>query len=173
MVAPDRRLVVATVVATLDGAPLDLAVPLELWRLDLGQHTVVVTATDPAGNSTTMTYRFYLKTSLRDMDIMLRNFEASGIVDPVDVVALRNTLFQVRALEARGNDAGAVARLVQMRAQVEGLDLDEAVDAALLRSIDAIIVELGGTPPGAGPAARAQLDDLAVVPEEEAELLRE
>ncbi|MCC2316528.1 glycoside hydrolase family 3 C-terminal domain-containing protein [Cellulomonas chengniuliangii] len=163
----------ATVVATLDGAPLDLAVPLELWTLDLGQHTVVVTATDPAGNSTTTTYRFYLKTSLRDMDIMLRNFEASGVVDPVDVVALRNTLFSVRALEARGNDAGAVAQLRQMRTQVLGLNLDEAPEAALLRSIDAMIVELGGTPPGAGAAARAQLDNLAVVPEEEADLLRE
>lgn len=163
----------ATVEATLDGQPIDLAVPLELWRLDLGQHTLVVTATDPSGASTTETFRFYLKTSLRDLDIMLQNFEASGLIDPVDVVALRNTLFQVRAVEARGNDAGAVVLLRGMRAQVLSLDLDADAEAALLRSIDAIIVELGGTPPGAGAAAREELADLAVVPEDEGDLLRE
>lgn len=163
----------ATVVATIDGQPLDLSVPLELWQLDLGQHVVVVTATDESGGSTTETFRFYLKTSLRDLDIMLQNFEASGLVDPVDVVALRNTLFQVRALEARGNDSGAVILLRGMRAQVLSLNLDEDAEAAILRSIDAIIVELGGTPPGGGAAAREELADLAVVPADEADLLRE
>ncbi|MDM8083270.1 glycoside hydrolase family 3 C-terminal domain-containing protein [Cellulomonas cellasea] len=163
----------ATVVATLDGQPIDLSVPLELWRLDLGQHTLVVTATDPSGNSTTETFRFYLKTSLRDLDLMLQHFEDTGVVDPVDVVALRNTLFRVRAVEARGNDAGAVVLLRTMRAEVLALNLADDAEAALLRSIDAIIVELGGTPPGAGAAARAELDGLAVEPEDEGELLRE
>jgi beta-glucosidase len=163
----------ATVTATLDGAPIDLSVPLELWALELGQHELVVTATDEAGNATTQTFRFFVKTSLRDVDILLRNFEESGVIDGRDVVRLRNILFNARAAEARGNDAQAVVQLERLRTQVERRVDDDAASAALIRSIDAITVEFGGTPPGTDVQERRELRDLAVDPSEEAQLLRE
>ncbi|WP_198285556.1 glycoside hydrolase family 3 C-terminal domain-containing protein [Cellulosimicrobium cellulans] len=163
----------ATVVATLDGEPIDLSVPLELWRLELGQHTLVVTATDPAGNTTTQTFRFYVKTSLRDLDILLRHFEESEIIQGRDVVQLRNTLFRVRAAEARGNDRNALVHLERFRTQVDRRVDDEAASAALIRSVDAITVELGGTPPGADAQDRRSLKGLAVDPSEERKLLRD
>ncbi|WP_411699651.1 glycoside hydrolase family 3 C-terminal domain-containing protein [Conyzicola sp.] len=163
----------ATVEATLDGGPIDLSVPLDLWRLDLGLHELVVTATDAAGNVTTETFRFALKTSLRDVDLMLRLFEDSDVVDDRDVVQLRNILFRVRAAEARGNDTAALVQLERFRNQVDRRVDDEAATAALVRSIDAITVELGGTPPGSDVQERRALKDLAVEPDEEKSLLRE
>jgi beta-glucosidase len=66
-----------------------------------------------------------------------------------------------------------VVQLERLRTQVERRVDDEAASAALIRSIDAITVEFGGTPPGADVQDRRELQDLAVDPSEEAELLRE
>ncbi|WP_322786261.1 ThuA domain-containing protein [Catelliglobosispora koreensis] len=144
---------VASTVATLDGASYASGTLQAMFELDLGLHELVVTATDKAGNVTTANVRFFVTTSLRDMQFLMDRFKATGWLSANAHKKLKAKLDAARAAEASGNDAKAITQLKALRA----LALDPAlvpnteVRDVLVRDADAMIVRLGGTPPtGAG-----------------------
>ena len=58
---------IQSVTATLDGTAVAGDQPVALWRLALGEHTLVVTAEDNAGRTTTSTLTFTTTTSLAEL----------------------------------------------------------------------------------------------------------
>jgi arabinoxylan arabinofuranohydrolase len=71
--ATDGQSGVASVTATLDGVTVQPG-KVALASLPLGQHSLVVTATDKAGNVTTQTVPFSTKTSVAGMRKLVRAF---------------------------------------------------------------------------------------------------
>jgi hypothetical protein len=68
---------VRSVTARLDGGAVT-AGRLDLSALSLGRHTLVVTATDSAGNVTTRTLRFTVSTSFTDVKRLVKRFAKDG-----------------------------------------------------------------------------------------------
>lgn len=71
--ATDAGSGVASTSVELDGE--ELTGPVDLWTLDLGEHTLVVTATDEAGHTTTQTLTFTTTTSLEDLAAHLERLQ--------------------------------------------------------------------------------------------------
>jgi DNA/RNA endonuclease YhcR with UshA esterase domain len=62
----------------LDGNRIEAGAKLSALNLGLGEHTVKATATDKAGNETTVTYTFVIETSFASMQNMISQFAAAG-----------------------------------------------------------------------------------------------
>ncbi|WP_434741725.1 ThuA domain-containing protein [Micromonospora sp. SH-82] len=146
---------IRSVVGTLDGRPYASGTLQAMYELPLGLHELTVTATDRAGNGTTATVRFFVTTSLRDMQNLIDRFRATGRISEPAHRKLTNKLTAARTSEAAGDDRRAVQQLTAFR----GLAADSAlvgeaeVREVLVRDADAMIVRLGGTASRAGVAA--------------------
>jgi len=146
---------VKSVVGTLDGRAYQNNTLQAMYELNLGMHELVVTATDQAGNQTTSNVRFFVTTSLRDMQNLHDRFKATGRLSAQAHRQLSNRLTAIRQAEAGGNDARAIRLLGAYKELVAdpALVTDPEVRAALTRDADAMIVRLGGQPGAAGAAA--------------------
>ncbi|MBO4204719.1 ThuA domain-containing protein [Micromonospora echinofusca] len=146
---------VQATVGTLDGQAYATGTLQAMYELTLGLHELTVTATDRAGNTTTSTVRFYVTTSLRDMQNLLDRFRATGRLSAKAYRDLSAKLSDARTAEAKGRDAQAIKHLQAFRtlAGNAGLVPEAEVRAVLVRDADAMIQRLGGTASAAGIAA--------------------
>ncbi|WP_324649853.1 PQQ-dependent sugar dehydrogenase [Georgenia sp. H159] len=125
---------VASISATLDGAEITSGA-LDLSTLALGEHELVVTAVDEAGNSTEETVHFSTTTSIADLRVHLERTIAEGELRTSEAKRLSTFLAQAeRHLEA-GREAQAGAALERFR---------DVTDVALLREhAQALLDQLG------------------------------
>ncbi|MFJ1645730.1 PQQ-dependent sugar dehydrogenase [Streptomyces sp. NPDC088258] len=140
----------ATATTTLDGAALVSGQPLELWRLALGGHELKVTARDRAGNSTTKTVRFTVRTSFDDLDALLPRLREDGLVSAQGLQRLTLRLDQARehAEAGRTSRAAAVLESFAESAGDPALVPDRAAGAALARDARAVKGDLTGSSAG-------------------------
>jgi hypothetical protein len=146
---------IASTIGTLDGNPYASGTLQAMFELYLGLHELTVTATDNAGNSTTTTVRFFVTTSLRDMQFLLDRFKATSWLSANAHKKLSNKLTAARQAEADGNDTRAINLLKQFKALAADTALvpNAEVRATLIRDADAMIIRLGGSPTYAGVKA--------------------
>ncbi|HEX6683052.1 MAG TPA: hypothetical protein VF062_09670, partial [Candidatus Limnocylindrales bacterium] len=139
---------IASTIGTLDGRSYQSGTLQAMFELNLGLHELVVTATDNAGNVTTTSVRFFVSTSLRDMQALLDRFKATGWLSANAHKQLTAKLSAARKAEAAGNDAKAIVQLKAFRALAADAALvpNEEVRAVLVRDADAMIARLGGSP---------------------------
>lgn len=99
--------------------------------------------------------RFFVTTSLRDMQNLLDRFEATSRLSSSAYNQLTNKLASARLNEAKGKDDKAIRDLQAFEALASnaGLVPEAEVRNVLVRDADAMIVRLGGTPSAAGTAA--------------------
>ena len=129
-------------VATLDGAAIVSGAQLRLWELDLGEHVLVVTSTDRAGNETTRHVAFTVTTSLTDLRALVDRFRADGRLSKGAAGALRSQLSEVEAALAAGDTDGAVRSLEQFLTLVRIRVNDRPVRTLLERDARALIAAL-------------------------------
>ncbi len=130
---------VQTVTARLDGAAVG-AGTLDLWKLELGRHTLVVAATDASGNSTTVTVRFTIETSFVDVKRLVRRFAAAGSMSDAVRDELLAGLDHAEAL-AESHPALAVRELKEVRGDTAGIRA-KVHRNAVKRDVVALIDEL-------------------------------
>ncbi|HEY8340259.1 MAG TPA: hypothetical protein VIK95_10340, partial [Egibacteraceae bacterium] len=110
-----------------------------LWQLDLGDHEIVVTARDRAGNPTTRSLSFTTTTSLADVRALLGRFAAEGRIS----AQARNVLeARLRVAESRGDRLGDdwATRMLELFADAVTRHVDDAAARrVLLRDADALI----------------------------------
>ncbi|MBQ1088940.1 PQQ-dependent sugar dehydrogenase [Streptomyces sp. B93] len=125
--------------ATLDGDPVT-AGALELWRLPLGTHELLVSAEDPAGNRTTTKVTFTTRTSFTDVRSLVERFHQRGLITDKGVGELLERLDQARRHAAAGRDGLADKALDRFIALASDRHLvrDTAVSAALVRDAGAL-----------------------------------
>ena len=136
--ASDATSGVASTTATLDGRPVASGA-LKLYQLPLGEHALVITSTDAAGNTGTRTLTFTTDTSFADMRALIDQLASSN--------GQRNRLTdQLNAAAksaARGDTTKAIRQLREFKDLVQREHkLDGDLGTALLRDADAMINRL-------------------------------
>lgn len=120
--------------ATLDGQAVEPGT-IDLWSLALGEHALVVTATDAAGHSTAVTVTFTVTTSIADLKAHVKRLAADGSLSKSEQKVLGGFLAQADRHLAAGKDAKAIEALERFIAAT-----DEEV---LIRDAQALIEQLG------------------------------
>ena len=134
----------ASVAVTVDGATVPSGQPLELWRLSLGSHTVVVTATDVAGRSSSSTVTFTTTTSLPTLTTLVGQLADDGLVSNAGESRLAKRLGQASKQLAAGRRTPAIAQLrefITLASDPVNVP-DAAARAALVRDAQAVIDQL-------------------------------
>jgi glucose/arabinose dehydrogenase/PKD repeat protein len=131
--AQDDRSGTPHVEVTLDGEPTQ-ARALDAWELDLGEHRIVATATDDAGNTTSTTVTFTITTSFEDLRSHIDRLRVAGTVSASEERRLLAQLDLAERHDAHGRATQAVVALDRFATvtQIALLRRDaEAVAAAL------------------------------------------
>ncbi len=141
--ATDATSGIDVVTATIDGTFVDLSNPIELWTWPLGDHELVVTATDLAGNRTEVVGSFTIQTSMVDLVNLVDRYVADGSIDRRAIPHVTSQLdLAVRQAEA-GRTRQAIQALERVvKALRTGADADAA--AVLIANAEAILREWGG-----------------------------
>jgi cytochrome c len=136
--AEDADSGVAEVTATLDGEPVEQGA-LALHTLDLGDHELVVTASDEAGNTTEHKVTFAVTTSLADLRVLVDRFEAEGRIERPTADQLRSQLNTATAQQERGSDRAAAMVMRSFERTAEHRVDDAVAKAVLVRDAQALI----------------------------------
>ena len=129
------------VTATLDGTPLP-AGALALHTVPLGQHTLVVTGTDMAGNTATRTITFSVTTSFADVARLIDRFVAEGRLSPVVAAELKQELVRAEWFAARSQNSAAIRELQVFVREVDKRVTDTGAATVLRRDANALIAGL-------------------------------
>ncbi|GAA4722858.1 lectin [Isoptericola chiayiensis] len=132
--ATDATSGVASSSLTLDGETVE-AGEIDLWTIELGEHQVVATATDEAGNTTESTVTFTVTTSAEDLAAHLERLEDAGELSSSESARLNAYLGQAERHADAGRDRQATAALERF---IGATDED-----VLVRDAEALIDQLG------------------------------
>ncbi|WP_212819623.1 PQQ-dependent sugar dehydrogenase [Polymorphospora rubra] len=130
-----------TNLARLDDREIRRGRTIRLADLPPGEHTLVVTATDRAGNTTTRTVRFTTTTSVADLRALVDGYAAAGTISATRAGQLTGSLDRVATALAAGDRAGAVAALDTFLNQANTLNAP-GPRAQLVRDAQVLIVEI-------------------------------
>ncbi|WP_062357465.1 CBM35 domain-containing protein [Herbidospora yilanensis] len=147
--ADDAESGVKTVAATLDGQPFEEGM-LVLYELPLGEHTLVVTATDNAGNQAAATVTFTTGTSTDDISALIGRFLNAGKLTAGGAAKLEDKISKVMVSEDKGRERDKKKIVKKLERFVDAVDdpkivSNAEVKATLLRDAEALIAENGGT----------------------------
>ncbi|PXY20389.1 glucose dehydrogenase [Prauserella coralliicola] len=137
--ATDEGSGVATSGATLDGQPVENGAVLPLHTLALGEHELVVTATDNAGNVTEKSVSFTVTTSTKDLRALVTRFTDEGRIDRQAAFVLHTQLGTAELLYAWGRPRAAAQALEVFIATAERKVSDAQVKAVLVRDAESLI----------------------------------
>jgi hypothetical protein len=129
---------------TLDGKSIDNGRLLSLFELTLGVHELVVTATDHAGNVSSVKVSFAVNTSFVDVQSLLDRFLATKRMDRTQHKALTAQLERASKPAGQRKNAQAIKELQEFKALVARQTVAADVKSVLTRDADALIVQLGG-----------------------------
>jgi hypothetical protein len=135
---------IESVTATLDGEPVAASATVELWRLPLGAHTLVVTATDKAGVTGKQSVGFSTVTAFKDVAALVQQFHRAGKVTTAGAVILQAQLLEARLHASAGRTRLAVAALTRFGETAGNRRYvpDPARSAALRRDATALIEQV-------------------------------
>ena len=141
--AADATSGLASTTALLDGKPLSSGTKLTMYDLTLGQHELVVTATDKAGNLTRRSVKFRVTTSLADLDALIDVFTAEGTISSRVADTLRSPLDEAINQAELGKRSRVVSYLqtfvTRVNNRVEGSPRALYVRQVLRRDAQALI----------------------------------
>ncbi|GGC13513.1 PQQ-dependent sugar dehydrogenase [Cellulomonas carbonis] len=132
--AQDATSGVAELTATLDGEAVEPGT-LDLWTVALGEHVLVVTATDEAGNVTEQSVTFTVTTSFADLAAHVGRLAADGTLTQGESRQLSALLRQAE----RHADAGRTTQAVSALERFVGATDDEL----LVRDAQALAEQIG------------------------------
>ncbi len=127
----------------LDGKRVTRGSTITLSGLSLGSHTFEVTAKDKAGNTTTESITFTVKTSFADLQAHVDGFKSTGTISASNADKLTSNLSKASAAAAGGKPAEAVEYLTAFVNQASVLNATGARNL-LVRDAQALIVQIGG-----------------------------
>jgi cytochrome c len=134
-----------TVTATLDGTTVQKGQTIVLHQLPLGHHTLVIRATDKAGNPTQRSVTFTVASSIADLQAMLDRFQAEGRVDWLPAILLEHHLDQARRAMLQGKPEQAIRSLQRFDILAGLLVRDSTARTVLRADAAAVIATLRGT----------------------------
>jgi len=125
--------------------------PLDASKLSLGKHTWTLNITDVAGNGNKVTFTFLVVTSLADLDALAAKYGTAGTIPAATVTSLRAKIAEAKSAADAGDNAGAIARLGELRGQIDAITNGDARNTLITDNND-VIRQLRGIPDDAAPA---------------------
>jgi endoglucanase len=92
---------------TLDGNSIEQGATIALYTLPLGSHTLTVTASDLAGNTSTKEIEFQTTTSIQSLQDLVTRFANAGWIDNAGIANSLQSKLTSNALEAFVNEVKA------------------------------------------------------------------
>jgi hypothetical protein len=92
---------------TLDGKDVQQGATIQLYKLPLGSHTFIVTASDLAGNTSRQTIVFQTTTSIKSMQALVTLFTNAGWIDNAGIADSLQSKLNSNALTALVNEVKA------------------------------------------------------------------
>jgi hypothetical protein len=92
---------------TLDGKDVQQGATIQLYKLPLGSHTFIVTASDLAGNTSRQTIVFQTTTSIKSMQDLVTLFTKTGWIDHAGIADSLQSKLNSNALTALVNEVKA------------------------------------------------------------------
>ncbi len=142
---------IKTVTGTLDGQPVTSGAVQELYRLGLGEHTLVVTVTTNSGGTYSQTVKFKTTTSTDDISALISRFKDAGQLTATAAAKLQDDINKVMVSENKERERDKVKIVKKLTRFIEAVNDPKVVNnvvvkATLIRDANALIVENGGNP---------------------------
>ncbi|PXY22039.1 ThuA domain-containing protein [Prauserella flavalba] len=137
--ATDEGSGVATTAAALDGRPVENGAVLPLHTLALGEHELVVTATDNAGSVAEKSVSFTVTTSTKDLRALVTRFTDEGRINRQTALVLHTTLGTAEVLYAWGRPWAGAQALTVFAETAKRKVADAQVKAVLVRDAESLI----------------------------------
>src|SRR3954452_13394437 len=118
--------------------------PLDPSKLSLGRHTWTLHITDIAGNGNKVTFTFLVVTSLPDLDALVAKYGTAGTIPSATVTSLRSKIAEAKSAADAGDNAAAIARLGELRGQIDALTNADARNMLIGDNNDVIRQLRGG-----------------------------
>ncbi|WP_020384954.1 ThuA domain-containing protein [Kribbella catacumbae] len=142
--ATDDESGVDTVTAKLDGRALTSGTAVDLSLLPLGAHTLVVTATDKAGNTATATRSFTTTTSVADVRTLITRYRDAGRLAPDHARSLLDKLAAAETAIASKDERRALHLLTVFKGYAERKVVGATDRGVLVRDADALADQVRG-----------------------------
>jgi glucose/arabinose dehydrogenase len=125
----------------LDGSAISVATPINLATLTLGEHTLVATVRDTAGNTADRSFTFTVAASYDGIAALIDRYTTSRAIKPATASTLLGLLEKA---ETASSDSRAVSYLDQLVAKTRSQVTSPAVKDLLVRDIQALISQIQG-----------------------------
>ncbi|GAB6903720.1 PQQ-dependent sugar dehydrogenase [Kineosporia succinea] len=132
---------IESVKGTLDGKEIMSGAKIALSTLDLGKHTLTVTATDKAGQTTTKSVEFTVVTSFADVKALITQYAKDKKVTRGGAVLLQSELEAARQLAVAKKTVKAVTALRVLDASLTRLTVPDADARKVLRRDTADLIK--------------------------------
>jgi hypothetical protein len=132
--------------ATLDGAPIANGQTLQPLALSLGSHTLVVSASDNAGNSASQPVAFQVKASIDSLIAAVNLFTRQGQIAASASRSLLTLLSDAKSALARGSVTAARGDLVNFENLVKaqsGKAVAKPAAQVLIADVEYVLAGLG------------------------------
>ena len=143
--ASDALSGLASATATLEGVPVAHGQTIPLLTLALGFHTVFVTASDQAGNTSLATVTFRVVATIDTLIGAVNTFVSTGQIDASTGRSLLAKLQDAKQQVSRGNPAAAQSKLRDFKNQVSaqsGQSISPSAAQLLIADADFVIFTL-------------------------------
>ncbi|MFD0693671.1 endo-1,4-beta-xylanase [Paenibacillus sp. GCM10027628] len=141
IVVSDATSGVDSVSVTLDGKPVSNLIQTAPLSLSLGVHSIVVTASDKAGNSVTVTRQITVYMDIAHLDSLFQSGSVNGFITKPGV--LNSLLAKVKQVQAAGSDAKQVGNALNALSNEVSAQTGKALEAGYAVLVQSILQSLG------------------------------
>ncbi|RUS47046.1 endo-1,4-beta-xylanase [Cohnella sp. AR92] len=132
---------VGSVSVTLDGKPASNLIKAAPLSLTLGVHTIVVTASDKAGNSVTVTRQITVYMDVAHLDSLFQSGSDNGFITKPGT--LNSLLAKVKQVQAAGNNAKNLGNALNALSNEVSAQTGKAIEAGYAALVQKILQSLG------------------------------
>ncbi|WP_307203481.1 OmpL47-type beta-barrel domain-containing protein [Paenibacillus harenae] len=141
IVASDATSGVDSVSVTCDGKPASQLITATPLSLSLGVHSIVVTASDKAGNSVTVTRQITVYMEIAHLDSLFQSGSDNGFITKPDL--LSSLLAKVKQVQAAGNDAKKTSNALNALSNEVSAQTGKGLESGYAALVQSILQSLG------------------------------
>lgn len=141
IVASDATSGVDSVSVTWDGKPAPQLITATPLSLSLGVHSIVVTASDKAGNSVTVTRQITVYMEIAHLDSLFQSGSDNGFITKPDL--LSSLLAKVKQVQAAGNDAKKTSNALNALSNEVSAQTGKGLESGYAALVQSILQSLG------------------------------
>ncbi|WP_238162391.1 sugar-binding protein [Cohnella sp. AR92] len=139
--ASDATSGVDSVSVTVDGKPAPQLITAKPLSLSIGVHSIVVTASDKAGNSVTVTRQITVYMDIAHLDSLFQSGSDNGFITKPNL--LNSLLAKVKQVQAAGNDAKKTSNALNALSNEVSAQMGKGLESGYAALVQSILKSLG------------------------------